>query len=454
MLAASDGGHLGRQMSGSADSFTAAVCGGSSTEAWEGMTVPRAPRRSKLVAFAVAAGCVAVLGTGAGLYVAKLSGKHAEDRRSASIPPSGANTTYTPDNTTPDDCETSDVRCVEQAFANIAYRTDARHALIALQSTADHSKEIRQYCHRITHAVGRGALTRLEGRGGAAFAEGMSTCGSGYYHGIAESSLGALKPYPDTLGQRAVTLCRDATISATRHQSIMCVHGVGHGIMLATRYDLLTSLQACEEFANDLNRENCTNGVFMEGFTSSYGLRSRWADQQDRFYPCTFVATRYQRMCYRLITIRFLSQKGLDWPKVARICHSAPTPWPQECMYSLGRDAAGLTHFNGKQTERVCRHAKDHYARCIQGAVEVFTNELPDGIGAQRLCELVATRLRGFCYDHASFMIVLRGRTAAERQRLCAPLTSTVYRALCRAQARNPSPPDPSITGGKRTEVS
>ena len=92
---------------------------------------------------------------------------------------------FVPDSTTLGDC-TSGFRCYEQAFANVSYRRGPDRALALLEQRAATPGPIESNCHRITHAIGAGALAHFQGDPGKALARGSVFCASGYYHGILE----------------------------------------------------------------------------------------------------------------------------------------------------------------------------------------------------------------------------------------------------------------------------
>ena len=149
-----------------------------------------------------------------------------------------------------------------------------------------------QACHRGVHTVGAAALARYRGNVARTFAEGKSSCGSGYYHGVLERSLVDLKSRkPAVLAPVARTLCGDAS-SMTPWIAYQCLHGLGHGLMIATGLSLPTSLDVCSRLGRWWDRDACRGGVFMENLSSSYGVRSRWLRDDDPVYPCNSVAVR------------------------------------------------------------------------------------------------------------------------------------------------------------------
>ena len=139
-------------------------------------------------------------------------------------------------------------------------------------------------------------------------------CASGYYHGILERSL--LGKPAEAIAPIAQRICSDPDIRRTDFIHFQCVHGLGHGLMIYTGYDLPRSLDHCEPLETEWERESCRGGVFMENSQSSYGVRSRWLKDDDLLYPCDWVAEKHKYQCYLIQLARIGPALGFDWAKV------------------------------------------------------------------------------------------------------------------------------------------
>src|SRR5262245_20164178 len=149
---------------------------------------------------------------------------------------------FKPDKTRLADC--SDQTCFEQAFGNIAY-DDGPKAAIAL-AAKKYDEGADPSCHRVMHVIGAAALARFKGNVAETFAAGSSFCWSGYYHGVLERAFMRVKSYDaKTLGARARTICASRTIRAESWLAFQCLHGLGHGLMITTAYDLPLALRVC-----------------------------------------------------------------------------------------------------------------------------------------------------------------------------------------------------------------
>ncbi|MGH3018018.1 MAG: c-type cytochrome [Gaiellaceae bacterium] len=303
---------------------------------------------------------------------------------------------YRPDGTTLADC-TGDFGCYEQAFANIAYRQGPKAALALLERKIRSPGPIDADCHRITHAIGSGALAHFDGDSGAAFAAGGVTCASGYYHGIIERSL--LGKPTEAIGPLTQSLCASQSIRRTEFIHFQCVHGLGHGLMIYTGYGLPRSLDYCDELETEWERESCRGGVFMENSQSSYGVRSRWLSDDDLIYPCNAVVQRAKYQCYLIQLARIGPALGFDWRRIAATCRESEQEFVVVCFQSIGREASGFTRHDSARILGICRFAGDMEDECIYGAARDITYNDAGPKRAKLFCNDAPTRYRAYCWQ-------------------------------------------------------
>jgi hypothetical protein len=334
---------------------------------------------------------------------------------------------FEPDETRLEDCA-GDFACLEQAFGNLAYREGPKPAITLFDRLMKSDDAVEGNCHRIVHSIGSAALARYEGNVAKAFAEGSASCWSGYYHGILERAF--VDAELDELGPTARRLCDDEGIRKTDYLAYQCVHGLGHGLMIYTGYDLPLSLETCDDLATGWDQSSCTGGVFMENISSSYGFTSQWLKEDDPIYPCNDVAKRHKYYCYLMVTSRILSVNGYDWRDTAETCERVEKDWVAICFQSYGRDASGSTRQDSAQIVRLCRFAGRWETDCIYGAARDITSNDAGASRARLLCERADTPLRDVCYDGIG--TILRGLSASddEVRSACAAAT-TRYLSSC-----------------------
>jgi hypothetical protein len=353
-----------------------------------------------------------------------------ESKPRAALPLHPVAGSFAPDDTTLAEC--SDEVCFEQAFGNVAYYEGPRAALELFDDTIE---EGDPDCHRIAHTIGAASLARYEGNVARTFADGSSTCFSGYYHGVLERALVDVKTRDAVrLGNVARALCDDPQVRRSRWMAYNCFHGLGHGLMITTGYGLPLSLDACERIATYLDRTSCKGGVFMENITSSYGFTSQWLRDDDPVYPCNAVEPDDKITCYGMVTSRVLRVIGLDWERTAEICAEVEERFVATCFRSMGRDISGQTLRDAEQIVELCAVTRAYgaEAECISAAAMDMTSNFTRGTEAAALCDLAPADTRGECYYGVGGVMGRFTTTPAEREADCRELTSHPrYLARC-----------------------
>ena len=352
-----------------------------------------------------------------------------------STDPTGAATAvnFTPDKTTLASCSGA-FTCLEQAFGNLSYDIGPKKALAEFDRQIAADPEIERNCHRIAHMMGAAALLRFDGRVGKAFAEGSASCWSGYYHGILERAYSGVDP--EELGPISRDLCSDADVRRTAFIAYQCVHGLGHGLMLFTSYDLPRSLEICDELATPWDQTSCTGGVFMENISSSYGIKSKWLRDDDPIYPCKTVAERHKLYCYLMVTSRILPFVSYDWAKAAAYCRKSDAAWVATCFQSLGRDASGTTRGNIPQILDICAKGGDMETECVFGAARDLTSNDGSSVRSKTLCASAAKGLQDYCFQGIGTILGGLYATLAERRSSCTSVSpNAAAQSACRSGA-------------------
>lgn len=343
---------------------------------------------------------------------------------------------FVPDDTRLEDCE-GRFACVEQSFGNLVYDDGARSALAEFDRRIATDALVEQNCHRIAHTMGAAALLRYDGRVGRAFAEGSASCWSGYYHGILERAFRDVGS--NDLAPVSRKLCSDADVRSTAFIAYQCVHGLGHGLMLYTNYDMPRSLAVCDRLATGWDQTSCTGGVFMENISSSYGITSKWLRDDDPIYPCTAVAERHKLYCYLMVTSRILPFVSGDFSAAGEICRESETAWIATCFQSLGRDASGTTRGDVRRILALCATAAEMERECLYGAGRDLTSN--DG-GARRsraLCRAVNEAAQAYCFEGIGTILGSLHATPGAREAACRGVSAREpMRAACRTGAGLP----------------
>jgi hypothetical protein len=212
-------------------------------------------------------------------------------------------------------------------------------------------------------------------------------------------------------------------VQTNRFLYYQCDHGLGHGLMLYTAYDLPRALDFCHGLDTKFDQSSCTGGVFMENMSSSFGIRSKWLNRKDLLYPCDGKVVREsdRLYCYGIIAQRILPAVGYSWAKVAAWCRRAPAAWVDQCLESYGRSVASATQRDPAKMRALCHRAggataEDH---CVIGAViDVLNNNGSDPRAAE-FCNGQEPARRAGCYRVIGFMVAFLHPDSAGRQDAC-----------------------------------
>jgi mono/diheme cytochrome c family protein len=362
-------------------------------------------------------------------YVAKVAGRKG-------VPDSVA-ATFKPDGTTIAQCG-ADTLCYQQAFGNLAYRGGPVRALTAFARDIRTNPTVGSGCHLIAHAIGAGALVRFHGDAGKAFVAAGNlamTCWSGYYHGVLQRAFLGVPRTKAALSAASRRLCSSAAVHANDFVLYQCVHGLGHGLMIYTQYDLPFALRVCDGLPTRWDQTSCTGGVFMENIQSSLGVASPWLKKSDPLYPCDIVAARDKLYCYLMVTSHVLDVTGGSWQRTAAWCRRAERDWISTCFQSFGRDASGRTEQNPREIVRLCALARDREGDCVYGASRDITSMDAGARRSSPFCSSVPGRFRPICFNGIGTILGGFHAYAADRRAACRQAVPARYRRDCYAGA-------------------
>jgi mono/diheme cytochrome c family protein len=334
---------------------------------------------------------------------------------------------FKPDGTRLHDCRTANNECLEQSFGNLTFNEGPKKSLALLQAMSTSNAAVAADCHRIAHRMGSAALTLYHDKVAPAFIAGTPVCASGYYHGIIERAF--LGQPTNKLGIVARQLCTDSQITAQEFLLYQCMHGLGHGLMIYTGYDMPLSLKTCDGLQDNFDQVSCSGGVFMENFNSSYGVTSTYLKASDPIYPCDWVATRYKAQCYGLVTANLLRVTNYDQRKTAAGCLRSEPAWVQTCFESFGRDASGIAGKSAAKALASCRLAGAHEGDCIYGVSREIVNSDAGGARGARFCAGVPARYQDHCYAGVGSVMAAIVQQPAKLRAACHQLSGQRWRS-------------------------
>jgi hypothetical protein len=339
---------------------------------------------------------------------------------------------FVPDTTKLDDCDAADPRCLEQGFGNLAYSEGPKAALALFDRRRVAEKAVAADCHRIAHIIGSAALLFFKGNVAQTYAHGTPSCTSGYYHGILE------RAFTNVFSTRGLvrvarSLCHDAGLRRRGFLDYQCDHGLGHGLMIQTGYDLPTALAVCRGLETRWDEVSCAGGAFMENGSTVYGMRSQWLKSDDPIYPCRRIKLRNRASCFLRVTTQILRTTKFDFAKTVQTCRSLEPKWRLYCFRSYGRDAEHAVGGKVGPTLRLCRLSGSAEGLCLYGAARTIANRDGNTDLAAALCQAADPRRQAGCYAGLGVVVGLLQPTDQDRAKACRSLSQTYARTCTKA---------------------
>jgi len=222
---------------------------------------------------------------------------------------------------------------------------------------------------------------------------------------------------------KAVETCKEAPGGSGAYT--MCIHGLGHGVLGYTEYDMRRAVDLCVKTGTKeyQNREvgQCVGGVAMEMMAGVHD-REMWLKQKPNYFkendplaPCNmgFIPKEALNFCYIYLTPHLFTSAGADmaspdpkyFPKAMSYCEKLPKEdlMRQVCFGSFGkeyvvlanaRNVQSVTSMKDDQLRRVydwCRLGpKEGVSSCVNSAMQSFYwgGENPPDV-AIRFCSVI-----------------------------------------------------------------
>lgn len=260
-------------------------------------------------------------------------------------------------------------------------------------------------CHQRAHKTGRISYELIQNE---AFKEIKTfECHSGYFHGVMEAFFKENGATDLTHNLRMI--CGYDKNAFTAHQ---CFHGIGHGLMAWSDYELPETLKYCDLLPE--GQGSCHSGAFMENVVGALALdetKKSNVDLKDKhvskylspdlLYPCNSVEEKYQGTCYFFQTSRMMQIIGSDFAKIAESCGTVPEKYRYLCFMSMGRDSSGHHQQDIESTQKECAliSNKEYRINCLTGAEEDLFWDPAGQDTAIRFCALLKdVKEKSECY--------------------------------------------------------
>lgn len=256
-----------------------------------------------------------------------------------------------------------DFKCFLKYYEDYNTKTSLEKSFSNLSLLLKDYPEFVPYCHQITHGIGHSELLKNKGDLGKSLQEfeagkyftNISTCGSGYFHGLIEQSAKEIKN-KDKLATFFTNICNNGDVKKIAGSD--CIHGLGHSTFLQLDYNLEDSLYVCDKVVkNDYEKFNCYTGVFME-MNLDYPREDilTYENNNYNFKVCDLQEGDVRKnACYFESVLQFgnLTKKKNDFEEMSRMCQTiANEVYKLACVKNIAIRSVIDNQF--KDIEKMC----------------------------------------------------------------------------------------------------
>jgi hypothetical protein len=321
-------------------------------------------------------------------------------------------------------------------------------ALDSLAARASQDSTLQREGHQLAHALGRRAVAANSGDA-AVIRECRPVFASGCYHGVVEAALHA-EGRIDMPGLER--LCRSVEGPGGPGPAFECIHGLGHGVLGARRYDVDATLRDCDALSTPRLAASCHAGAFMEAINAAVGapgmhgthrhaaghapraVPSLTIDPADPYTPCRDYGDPYATACWLFQGFVILRASGFDPARALQVCDGAPDGRAARCYESVGHQLTGLLQKGDRWMLEQCGKGQPALApHCAAGATLALNAMDWSGARGGRLCAAAPTEWKQTCYRSLADALVDLAPDP-ERARLCASV-EPAYAGTCRKAA-------------------
>lgn len=306
--------------------------------------------------------------------------------------------------------------CVIARTIRLGSEIGPGEAMRVLERAVKERPELSQGCHGAAHALGMLAAVDT-------YPEQVEiSCGYGYLHGVLQARAAA---EGSVFAAGAEKFCDRFDAIADGNLWSECTHGIGHGVAIADKSDILKSLEQCGTLT-DSGAATCANGVMMEYSEGDNGEASEFSPEGPKYTSipngydtdtlCARAPENTKKSCYQMLWSLQYIKYGNDLERAVLSCtretdqdlHEACIGGFSRYVIETVRQGRGNAWTDANQQEYVrlvivgCNEL-DLPGTCLREAAyaiystHYFSNNTLDG--APALCESAPDRHRASCLD-------------------------------------------------------
>jgi len=329
------------------------------------------------------------------------------------------------------DCE-RDSSCITPTLWNLAKSENQQTVLNTFSEIIQISNISGKACHRYGHDLGN-FLYSYTGNLNQAILQVDMTCGGAFFHGIMQehfrtkSQLG----YGDSAFVEASNVCNnlsDVSYSLIRSE---CIHGIGHGLLIANHFDFFVTVKKCEKFEDLFDQRLCIEGASMEN-AHAFSMGKGTFDENNILFPCSELDDRYAGDCYTYHSI-YILKKVNEWAEDAfKQCDKHQKEnHIRHCYYGIGIMQAIDFQNRLKVLVNQCEKGNINYQTyCFAGAAYHIVDEVGMDQGFE-FCNNIPSKFKMNCYETLGKWIQAAYFSKEEIENACSSNENSKYYQAC-----------------------
>lgn len=244
--------------------------------------------------------------------------------------------------------------------------------------------------HDFAHVIG---IVSFQNKG----LKGLNLCDTAYNYGCFH---GFIEAFLAQEGVGEVGEIEKTCISFGFVHAPSCLHGIGHGLLINTSYQLEDALADCQKLTES-SRIYCYDGVFMERVVASMQtIKKNPIDPEDIYAPCQLIDAIYKSQCWRNQVYGWLDLFRSDSKKVIFACSQIEVSYQEVCLESLGYNNVMRAGENRSTLISLCTNNLGNISDlCLVGELKELLFEGKTPQIAQSLCAEVSAENLGKCQE-------------------------------------------------------
>ena len=326
-----------------------------------------------------------------------------------------------------------DYDCIVDSLKYVSKNENQALVLETYSDIINAFKQTGDVCHGFGHQIGM-FLYSYTGNLHQVLQLIDRTCGGSIYHGVMQEYFKTnLHSYGDTLMYIVASNACDEIVDVSYSQiRSECVHGMGHGLVIANNYDFLTAIKKCGEFEDGLAQRSCVEGASMENVMAYSRNKGGTFDEHDVLFPCSVLDERYAEVCYHYHSGYILKKVNQSVEDAFKQCNKHQNEnHVRHCYYGIGIMKAFHNHDKLENIISACQNGNLNYqSDCFAGAIYNIADHKGINQGFE-LCNLLPNMFKMDCYKNLGKWIHTIYFTEGEIENVCSQLKDAEYYQVC-----------------------